>query len=103
MVTLNWHSCKFYTRYINSIKGTWSAEEKYKERRCCLCFAAGSGKTTLLNALAGRTVLASGEVTLNGHPMTKMVRKRTCYVLQQDIFLSKLTLWETLYVSGNHL
>ena len=91
------------TRYINSTRSASFVEEKCKERRCRLCFAAGSGKTTLLNALAGRTLLASGEVTLNGHPMTKMVRKRTCYVLQQDIFLSKLTLWETLYVSGNHL
>ncbi|XP_070204094.1 uncharacterized protein [Littorina saxatilis] len=61
---------------------------------------SGSGKTTLLNALSGRATVTSGEITLDGQPMTKKVRKRTCYVLQQDIFLSKLTLWETLYFAA---
>jgi ABC-type multidrug transport system ATPase subunit len=59
----------------------------------------GGGKTTLLNSLSGRTSITSGLISLDGQSMTKKVRKRTCYVLQQDIFLAKLTLWETLYVS----
>lgn len=58
---------------------------------------SGSGKTTLLNALAGRIPYDSGVITLDDQPMTKRMRNRTCYVLQEDIFLSKLTLWETLY------
>ncbi|XP_076452738.1 uncharacterized protein LOC143288276 [Babylonia areolata] len=61
---------------------------------------SGSGKTTLLNTLGGRIPVESGEVTLDGQPLTKKVRKRMCYVLQQDIFLSKLTLWETLYFAA---
>ncbi|XP_025089507.1 ABC transporter G family member 21-like isoform X1 [Pomacea canaliculata] len=61
---------------------------------------SGSGKTTMLSALAGRVSVQSGMITLDGNPLTKTLRKRTCYVLQEDIFLPKLTLWETLYFSA---
>lgn len=57
----------------------------------------------MLSALAGRVSVQSGMITLDGNPLTKTLRKRTCYVLQEDIFLPKLTLWETLYVSSIHL
>ncbi|KAK3085153.1 hypothetical protein FSP39_025124 [Pinctada imbricata] len=60
----------------------------------------GSGKTTLLNAIAGRIPITTGEVTLNEKPMTKAIRRRVAYVLQDDIFLSNLTLYETLYFAA---
>ncbi|KAK3083673.1 hypothetical protein FSP39_001247 [Pinctada imbricata] len=60
----------------------------------------GSGKTTLLNVIAGRIPITRGEVTLNGKPMTKALRRRVAYVLQNDIFLSNLTLYETLYFTA---
>lgn len=57
---------------------------------------SGAGKSTLLNTLAGRTHLSSGTITVNGHNITKDLRRKICYVLQQDIFFSSLTLKETL-------
>ena len=60
----------------------------------------GSGKTTLLNTISGRQSAASGQVTLNQRRFNKQLRRRLGFVLQQDLFLSNLTLWETLYVSG---
>ncbi|OWF40983.1 ABC transporter G family member 14 [Mizuhopecten yessoensis] len=60
----------------------------------------GAGKTTFLNVLAGRVSHDSGTITLNGSPLNKTHRRRLGYVLQNDIFLSNLTLWETLYFTA---
>ncbi|CAH1237883.1 ABCG2 [Branchiostoma lanceolatum] len=60
---------------------------------------SGSGKTTLLSVLSGRVApehLKSGEILINGGPITKRIKRKICYVLQQDIFLGNLTLRETL-------
>ena len=66
---------------------------------------AGSGKTTLLNFLAGRQVGDSkfGDVLLNGHQVNKKLRRKICYVLQEDLFFDNLTLKETLTVSYRFL
>nr|XP_022319289.1 ABC transporter G family member 14-like [Crassostrea virginica] len=61
---------------------------------------SGSGKTTLLNILAGDLTMKSGTITLNGSPLTKLRRRKMAYVLQSDIFLTKLTLRETLYFTA---
>ena len=66
---------------------------------------AGSGKTTLLNFLAGRQVGDSkfGDVLLNGRHVNKKLKRKICYVLQEDIFFDNLTLKETLTVSYRFL
>ncbi|KAK3084820.1 hypothetical protein FSP39_019556 [Pinctada imbricata] len=57
----------------------------------------GSGKTTLLNVLAGHIPKVSGSITLDGVPLRKASRRKVAYVIQNDIFLTNLTLYETLY------
>ncbi|XP_055957681.1 uncharacterized protein LOC130013129 [Patella vulgata] len=61
---------------------------------------SGSGKTTMLNAIAGREAVKSGEITINDQRINKQLRRKIGYVLQQDLFYSNLTLWETLYFTA---
>ncbi|OWF35604.1 ABC transporter G family member 9 [Mizuhopecten yessoensis] len=60
----------------------------------------GSGKTTLLHSLAGKVNIISGDIALNGSPFNKQQRRRLGYVMQDDVLLSNLTLWETLYFTA---
>eukprot|EP00731_Ephydatia_muelleri_P015267 Em0008g987a len=61
---------------------------------------SGSGKTTLINALAGRTRITSGAITLNGQKMSRKLKRKVSYVLQEDLFFANLTLRETLRYSA---
>ena len=60
---------------------------------------SGSGKSTLLNIITGRLKCDSGSITVDGKPVDRELRRRFGYVLQNDVFFTNLTLWQTLYVS----
>ena len=53
----------------------------------------------MLNILAGRLTPEDGEIRLNGTKISKKLKKKICYVLQEDIFFANLTFRETLTVS----
>lgn len=57
---------------------------------------SGSGKTSLLNVISGRNRPTSGSISVNGVPLNKRHKRQICYVLQQDIFYTDLTLRQTL-------
>ena len=59
----------------------------------------GAGKTTLLNCLAGRRSVDCGEILMNDTPMSKQMRRKVSYVLQNDIFLSEISAYDTIWVS----
>ena len=56
----------------------------------------------MLNILAGRLTPEDGEILLNGTKINKKLKKKICYILQEDIFFANLTLRETLTVSMSH-
>lgn len=59
---------------------------------------SGSGKTTLLSLLAGRCdyPASSGTVLFGGKQRVARTKRRIGYVMQDDVFFSKLTVKETL-------
>jgi len=63
--------------------------------------ATGSGKTTLLNVLAGRVRKnVTGSVLVNGSPLSKQMKRKTAFVMQNDVFYSDLTVRETLTLTA---
>ena len=64
---------------------------------------SGSGKTSLLSILSGRLGMYSkvdGKVLFNGRQLTKQVKRRIGYVMQDDMLFESLTVYETLYYAA---
>lgn len=57
---------------------------------------SGAGKSTLLNTISGRLPVTSGSLLLNDQPIDKAMKRRICYVLQNDLFFTDITLMDTL-------
>ncbi|KDD73900.1 hypothetical protein H632_c1747p0 [Helicosporidium sp. ATCC 50920] len=64
---------------------------------------SGSGKTSLLSIAGGRaqrSMRIQGDVTFNGAPMTKSLKRRLGYVMQDDLLYESLTVFETLHYAA---
>lgn len=57
---------------------------------------SGSGKTSLLNILAQRVKNSSGELLVNGQPMSKKFKSISAFVQQDDVLMGNLTVFEAL-------
>lgn len=64
---------------------------------------SGAGKTTLLNVLSGRHVTGNviGTILLNGRKRSKMFKRQSAYVEQDDLLYANLTVGETFYYAAN--
>lgn len=64
---------------------------------------SGSGKTTLLNLLAARSQYPaqSGQILFADAPRVPRTKRHIGYVMQDDVFFSKLTVRETLEFTAN--
>ncbi|CAG8770522.1 15297_t:CDS:2, partial [Acaulospora colombiana] len=62
------------------------------------CANPGCGKTTLLNILGDRVDKqgVNGVIRMNGHKLTKELKRFVAYCTQDDVFFSQLTVKETL-------
>ncbi|XDG06936.1 hypothetical protein ABKA04_006551 [Annulohypoxylon sp. FPYF3050] len=63
---------------------------------------SGAGKTTLLDVLAQRTTMGviTGDMLVNGSPLTRSFQRNTGYVQQQDLHLETATVRESLRFSA---
>lgn len=57
---------------------------------------SGAGKSSLLDCISGRNTAINGQVTVNGSPWTKQLKRFAAYVMQEDLFHSTLTVKEHL-------
>lgn len=64
---------------------------------------SGSGKTSLLNLLAARSEKppTSGTILFSGRPRVPRTKRQIGYVMQDDVFFSKLTVRETLMFTAD--
>lgn len=81
------------TRILNGVSGFVASGESL-----AILGPSGSGKTTLLNLLAGQSMYApvSGKILFWGKERTARTKRSVGYVMQDDLFLSNLTVRETL-------
>jgi ABC-type multidrug transport system ATPase subunit len=70
---------------------------RFPSKLTTIIFLICRSRKNLSTELLGRKT--SGEITLNDSPITKDVKRKICYVLQQDVFFETLTLKDTLQVS----
>lgn len=64
---------------------------------------SGSGKTSLLNLIAGRSMYThtEGRIRFNGAERTARTKRSIGYVMQDDLFFSRLSVRETLQFTAN--
>jgi ABC-type multidrug transport system ATPase subunit len=72
------------------------------DEMCALMGSSGAGKSTLLDILADRKTVGTltGNIFINGKIREKIMMKSTAYVMQDDIHIGCLSVYETLYYSA---
>ncbi|OWZ19179.1 ABC transporter [Phytophthora megakarya] len=61
---------------------------------------SGAGKSSLLDCISGRNSAIKGQVTVNGSPWTKKLKRFAAYVMQEDLFHATLTVREHLILQA---
>lgn len=86
------------TTILHSVSGRVRAGESL-----AILGPSGSGKTSLLNVLAARTEHppVRGEILFGGRPRVARTKRHVGYVMQDDVFFSKLSVRETLEFTAN--
>jgi len=72
---------------------------------CGILGESGSGKSMFLSSLSMRInkflFKTTGDISINGIKMTPhSIKQKTCYVMQNDEFFDKLTVYDTLFYSA---
>lgn len=57
---------------------------------------SGAGKSSLLDCISGRKPNIEGNITVNGTPWTKSLKRLASYVVQDDLFYDTITVHEHL-------
>ncbi|KDO27000.1 hypothetical protein SPRG_22205 [Saprolegnia parasitica CBS 223.65] len=86
-LTLAWHIADRSVQFRNP--STKADETKF----IAIMGPSGAGKSSLLDIISGRVTSFHGSVTVNGQPWTPEVTRRTCYVMQDDLFYHTLTIF----------
>lgn len=86
------------TNILNGISGYVAPGESL-----AILGPSGSGKTSFLNLLAARSAHppSAGEILFAGKPRVARTKRHIGYVMQDDVFFSKLTVRETLEFTAN--
>ncbi|ETI35112.1 hypothetical protein F443_18491 [Phytophthora nicotianae P1569] len=61
---------------------------------------SGAGKSSLLDCISGRNNAIKGQVTVNGTPWNKKLKRFAAYVMQEDLFHATLTVREHLILQA---
>ncbi|PAA71793.1 hypothetical protein BOX15_Mlig025417g1, partial [Macrostomum lignano] len=104
-LTLEFKNLSYYVRVRNAQKTILdSLNGKFKPGRLvALMGPSGAGKSSLTNVLAGYiSKNVEGDILVNGQIRNlRKFRKNSCYIMQEDLLLPHLSVYESMTCSAN--